>query len=206
MAQVLRPWRVVLAALAGWINRHPQVAIDSIRDENRIFVHVLLAIELKGRRVHFAGMTTGPDEACIRQIGRNLTDPVDGFFRETRFCLLNRDAKFTAAFRTPLAGAGIESRKRSSARPTRTITNRPCGRASEVRRREVGREAAQRASVEELPTRVKRSAPTLGPPARRRRGARVRFPPPPPFASPFIVGNSGRNTIGRAPWWDDKTA
>ena len=58
--------------------------------------------------VHFAGVTPGPDEVWIRQIGRNLTDPLDGFLREKRFCLMDRDAKFTTAFRTLLAGAGIE--------------------------------------------------------------------------------------------------
>jgi hypothetical protein len=53
-------------------------------------------------------MTPGPDDAWIRQIGRNFTDPVDGFLREKRFCLMDRDAKFTPAFRTLLAQAGIE--------------------------------------------------------------------------------------------------
>ena len=71
-------------------------------------MYVLFVIELRGRRVHFAGLTSGPDDAWIRQVGRNLTDPLDGFLCEKRFCLLDRDAKFTTAFRTLLAGAGIE--------------------------------------------------------------------------------------------------
>jgi hypothetical protein len=41
----------------------------------------IAAIEFRGRRVHFAGMTPGPDEAWIRQIGPHFTDPVDGFLR-----------------------------------------------------------------------------------------------------------------------------
>ena len=63
-------------------------------------MYVLFAIEIRSRRVFFAGMTPGPDEAWIRQIGRNFTDPVDGFLREKRFCLMDRDAKFTTAFRS----------------------------------------------------------------------------------------------------------
>ena len=58
-------------------------------------------------------MTPGPDDAWIRQIGRNFTDPVDGCLREKRFCLMDRDAKFTTAFRNILAGAGIERFMRS---------------------------------------------------------------------------------------------
>jgi len=73
-----------------------------------VTMYVLFVIELRGRRVHFAGMTPGPNDAWIRQVGRNLTDPVDGFVREKRFCLMDRDAKFTTAFRTLLAGAGIK--------------------------------------------------------------------------------------------------
>jgi len=73
-----------------------------------VTVYVLFAIELRSRRVHFAGLTPSPDEAWIRQVGRNLTDPIDGFFRKKRFCLMDRDTKFTAAFRALLEDAGTE--------------------------------------------------------------------------------------------------
>jgi hypothetical protein len=68
---------------------------------------------LHDRGVHFAGMTAGPDDAWIRQVGRNLTDPIDGFLREKRFCLMDRDAKFTTAFRTLSTEAEIERFMRS---------------------------------------------------------------------------------------------
>jgi len=58
-------------------------------------------------------MTPGLNEAWIRQAGRNLTDRLDGRLREKRFCLMDGDAKFTTAFRTQLAGAGIERFMRS---------------------------------------------------------------------------------------------
>ena len=67
-----------------------------------VTVYELFVIELKGRRVHFAGITSNPDEAWVRQIGRNLTDPVDGFFRDKRFCLMDRDTKFTDPLRSLL--------------------------------------------------------------------------------------------------------
>ena len=71
-------------------------------------MYVLFAIELRSRRAYFAGMTPGSDDVWIRQIGRNFTDPVDGFLREKRFCLMDRDAKFTAVFRCLPREAGIE--------------------------------------------------------------------------------------------------
>jgi hypothetical protein len=48
-------------------------------------MYVLFVIELRGRRVHFAGMTPGSDDAWIRQVGRNLTDPIDRLLCEKRF-------------------------------------------------------------------------------------------------------------------------
>jgi len=36
LAYTLQPWHVFLTALAGWINRHQQAAIDFLREENRV--------------------------------------------------------------------------------------------------------------------------------------------------------------------------
>ncbi len=36
MSLVLQPWQVLLAALAGWINRHQEAVIDYLREENRV--------------------------------------------------------------------------------------------------------------------------------------------------------------------------
>ncbi len=71
-----------------------------------VTVYVLFAIELRSRRVPFAGMTPSPDEAWIRQAGRDLTDSSDGFLREKRFCLMDRDTEFTEAFRALPDDAG----------------------------------------------------------------------------------------------------
>jgi hypothetical protein len=36
MAQVLQPWQLLVAILAGWINEHQQAAIEYLREENRV--------------------------------------------------------------------------------------------------------------------------------------------------------------------------
>ena len=36
MAQVIQPWQLLVAVLAGWINEHQQAAIDYLREENRV--------------------------------------------------------------------------------------------------------------------------------------------------------------------------
>jgi putative transposase len=61
--------------------------------------YLLFVIELKTRRVEFAGCTTNPDERWMKQIARNLTDSCDGFLMGKRFVLIDRDGKFCPAFR-----------------------------------------------------------------------------------------------------------
>ena len=44
----------------------------------------------------------------MKQIARNLTDCVDGFVKQTRYLILDRDPLYTKAFRTMLKDAGVE--------------------------------------------------------------------------------------------------
>jgi transposase InsO family protein len=61
--------------------------------------YLLFVMELKTRRVHFAGYTTSPNEAWMKQIARNLTDAEDGFLNGKRFLIMDRDSKFCESFR-----------------------------------------------------------------------------------------------------------
>jgi hypothetical protein len=47
-----------------------------------------------------AGITPHPNEAFMLQTARQLTDPFDGFLLGTRDLILDRDTKYTEAFRT----------------------------------------------------------------------------------------------------------
>ena len=48
MPRVLDPFRFVLIAVAGWMNRHQLLIIDYLREENRV-----LREQRSGRRVRF---------------------------------------------------------------------------------------------------------------------------------------------------------
>ena len=71
--------------------------------------YLLFVMEVATRRVHFAGCTASPDERWMKQVGRNLTDSDDGFLAGTRYVLMDRDAKFSAAFRSILADSGVKA-------------------------------------------------------------------------------------------------
>ena len=70
--------------------------------------YLLFVIELKTRRVHFAGCSPSPNEAWMKQIARNLTDPFDGFLKGKQYLLMDRDGKFCESFRNLVGDAGVK--------------------------------------------------------------------------------------------------
>ena len=53
-------------------------------------------------------MTTQPDESWMLQMSRNLLDPDTGLLRDKKHLIVDRDTKYSAAFRLTLEGEGIE--------------------------------------------------------------------------------------------------
>jgi len=70
--------------------------------------YLLFVMELKTRRVHFAGCTPNPNKAWMMQIARNLTDSEEGFLNGKGPLLMDRDGTFSPAFRQLLSNAGVE--------------------------------------------------------------------------------------------------
>ncbi len=71
--------------------------------------HVLFVIRLSTRKVHIAGIVPEPDGLWMRQVGRNLTDCVDGFLSECRYLIHDRSTLFTKEFLSILESAGVKS-------------------------------------------------------------------------------------------------
>ena len=70
--------------------------------------YLLFVMDVATRRVHFAGCTPNPDGPWMKQIARNLTDCEDGFLNGKRFLIMDRDKKFSEAFRKTLEDEGFE--------------------------------------------------------------------------------------------------
>ncbi|MEP7305239.1 MAG: integrase core domain-containing protein [Acidobacteriota bacterium] len=67
---------------------------------------VFFVMNLKTRAVEIAGITHQPHEAWMTQLARNLTDAHDGFLRDMRYLILDRDPLYTATFRRLLRDSG----------------------------------------------------------------------------------------------------
>ena len=71
--------------------------------------YVLFIIHLSTRSVHIAGVTMTPNGAFMKQVARNLTDVDNGVLLGKAFLIMDRDTKYTDAFRGHLKRVGIES-------------------------------------------------------------------------------------------------
>ena len=69
--------------------------------------YVLFIIDLPTRRISICGMTTRPDERCILQMSTNLLDEGTGFLRNKKHLIVDRDTKYSAAFRLALEREGV---------------------------------------------------------------------------------------------------
>jgi transposase InsO family protein len=72
---------------------------------------VLFLIELSTRTVEMAGIASITNGMWMAQVGRNLTDPVDGILAGKRYLIHDRDPLFTAEFLSMLEASGIKSVK-----------------------------------------------------------------------------------------------
>lgn len=60
--------------------------------------YLLFVMDIKTRRVHFAGCTPNPDEIWMKQIAKNISG-FAGFLNGKRYLLTDRDTKFCRSFR-----------------------------------------------------------------------------------------------------------
>src|SRR5947199_6610954 len=72
---------------------------------------VLFFLDLSSRKVEIAGVAASANGLWMSQIGRNVTDAVDGILNGKRYLIHDRDPLFTAEFQEILAGVGITSVK-----------------------------------------------------------------------------------------------
>jgi hypothetical protein len=72
---------------------------------------LLFFMDLSTRRVEVGGIASSANGLWMNQIGRNLTDAMDGFFAGKRYLIYDRDPLYTNEFLDMLAAAGIQSVK-----------------------------------------------------------------------------------------------
>jgi len=101
-------WKTFLKAHWNVLGAVDFTTIEVWTKGGLVTFYLLFIMELKTRRVHFAGCTPNPDETWMKQIARNLTDAEDGFLYGKRYLLMDRDTKFCPVFKDTLDGENIK--------------------------------------------------------------------------------------------------
>jgi len=73
-----------------------------------ITFYLVFVMELKTRRVAFAGCTTNPNEAWMKTVALELTNHEDGFLNDKKYLIMDRDATFSQSFRDFLRNDGVK--------------------------------------------------------------------------------------------------
>ncbi|TDI36478.1 MAG: transposase [Acidobacteria bacterium] len=104
-------WSTFLKAHWGAIAATDFFTVEVLTRHGLVRYFVLFVIDLKTRRVEIAGISHQPHDEWMKQMARNLTDAIDGFLRDTRFLIHDRDPLFSASLRATLGAVGVETVK-----------------------------------------------------------------------------------------------
>jgi transposase InsO family protein len=103
------PWSTFLKAHWECLVATDFFAIEVCTTRGLVTYYVLFFIDIASRAVKIAGITAHPDNHWMTQVARNLTDlNDDGFLRGKRYLILDRDTKYSDAFRSVLVRQGIQ--------------------------------------------------------------------------------------------------
>ena len=104
-------WATFLKAHWGAIAAMDFFTVEVLTMHGLVRYSVLFVIDRETRFVHLAGIAHDPYGAWMDQIARNLTDVVDGFLRNTRYLIHDRDPLFTQHFAEILRVGGVKTVK-----------------------------------------------------------------------------------------------
>jgi len=101
-------WKTFLKAHWDVLAAIDFTAVEVWTKGGLVTFYLLFVMEIATRRVHLAACSSSLGDDFMKQIARNLTDPFDGFLKDTKYVLMDRDSNFSCAFRTVLEEAEVE--------------------------------------------------------------------------------------------------
>jgi transposase InsO family protein len=99
-------WKAFLKAHWDMLSAIDFTTVEVWTKGGLVTFYLLFVIDIKTRRVHFAGCTTSPNEVWMKQIARNISG-FAGFLNGEHYLLMDRDTKFCRSFRRTLEVEGV---------------------------------------------------------------------------------------------------
>jgi putative transposase len=104
-------WKTFLRAHWGAVAAVDFFMVEVLTMTGLVRYFVLFVIDLPSRRVQILGIAPELSSGWMAQMARNLTDAGDGFLRDMRYLIHDRDPMFTQQFVEILKSAGVETVK-----------------------------------------------------------------------------------------------
>lgn len=101
-------WSTFLQAHWGCVAATDFFTVEVCTLKGLVTHYVLFFLDLASRAVKIVGLTTNPNDHWMAQIARNLTGPEEEFLRGMRFLIMDRDTKYSDAFRRILTREGLQ--------------------------------------------------------------------------------------------------
>jgi len=101
-------WADFINAHLGQIFAADFFTVEVLMAFGLVRCHVLFFIDIATRRVHIGGVIHEPDGLWMKQQVLDLTDPVDGFLRDAKYQILDRDPVFSKDVKGRLEDEGVK--------------------------------------------------------------------------------------------------
>ncbi|MDJ0764315.1 MAG: integrase core domain-containing protein [Myxococcota bacterium] len=105
------PWSKFLKAHWGVISAADFFNVEALTLCGLVRYYVLFVIDLKTRWVDIVGIVHQPNGDWMKQIAKQITDPIDGILLNTKYLIHDRDPLFTGEFQAILKSSGIKTVK-----------------------------------------------------------------------------------------------
>jgi len=105
------PWKTFIKAHLGAIAAMDFFNVEVLSLAGLVRYYVLFVIDIQTCRVHIAGIVRQAHGAWMKQVGRNLTDGVDGFLNGMRYLIHDRDPLFYPRIPRPASCCGRRMRQ-----------------------------------------------------------------------------------------------
>ena len=102
-----RTWKQFLRSHAETLYACDFFTVEVLSLFRTVRTLVFFVMHVQSRAVRIAGIRIAPDGAWMKQVARNLLDPADGFLRDARYLIHDRDPLFTLAWTALLKTAGV---------------------------------------------------------------------------------------------------
>ena len=87
------------------------LSVELLTPRGLVKCMILFFIDIKTRKVEIGGVKVSPDDEWMKQMARNQVDCIDGFLKDKKYLICDRDPLYTAGFEHILNTSGVKIKR-----------------------------------------------------------------------------------------------